>query len=102
MSLINIKSAFFLLTLSLVVACATPPPVQEMSDARQAVSAAREAKADKHAPETLNSAEVLLENAADNLGEGDYGQAKRAAVAAREEAIRARNQAVSTEADKDK
>lgn len=99
----NIKSTLFLLMPFFVMACAMSPPVQEMSDARQAISAARDANAGEHAPETLNSAEVLMGNAADNLEEGHYGQAKRAALAAREEAIRARNQAVSsTEVSEDK
>ncbi len=98
----NIKSTLFLLMSFFVVACAMSPPVQEMSDARQAISAAKEANADKHAPKTLNSAEVLLGNAADNLEEGHYGQAKRAALAAKNEAIRARNQAVSSEASENR
>ena len=39
-----------------VVGCAVAPPVQEMSDARQAIKAAREANAEQHAARPLHSA----------------------------------------------
>ncbi|MDX1508115.1 MAG: hypothetical protein R3358_07530, partial [Woeseiaceae bacterium] len=41
-------------------ACETAPPVQEMSDARQAIAVAREAGAETHASEELLQAERFL------------------------------------------
>ncbi len=72
--------------------CATAPPVQEMSDARQAIAAAREAGAEQLALDQLDQAENLLENAEAFLGVGTsnaYWQAKKAAVDAKEMAFEA-------------
>jgi hypothetical protein len=74
--------------------CAVAPPVQEMSDARQAIRAAIEAEAEEYAPETLQEAESLLDTATRDLESGDYQQAKQAATEAREKAIKARDEAL--------
>ncbi len=74
--------AFFL------VACVSPP-VQEMSDARQAIRAAREAGATNHSYEKLNEASESLERAESKLEAGSYFEARRHAVEARKKAIRA-------------
>lgn len=74
--------------------CAIAPPVQEMSDARQAIRAAVDAEADEYAPRTLSAAESLLDSAAEDLESGFYEQARRAAIAAREKAIQARDEAL--------
>ena len=66
----------------LVSACAAPP-VQEMSDARQAIRAARAAGAAQRAPEALQNAEQLLTTAEHDLRSGDYRGARRAATTAR-------------------
>ena len=78
----------------LATGCVTAPPVQEMSDARQAIRAASDAEADKHAPQSLRAAESLMDTAARDLEQGQYEQARRAAVAAREKAIKARDEAL--------
>lgn len=72
----------------LLSACAGVP-VQEMSDARQAVEAARQANAQTHAPEELQAAENLLQRAEEALTEGYYRQAREDAEAARELAVNA-------------
>lgn len=64
-------------------------PVQEMSDARQAVSAAQRAGGHRFAPHRLQSAERLLEEAAELLADGDYAAARTAAVQARRDAMAA-------------
>jgi cobalamin biosynthesis protein CobD/CbiB len=64
-------------------------PAQEMSNARQAIKAAREAGAEKVAPQTLNEAQSLLEQAEDSLQKGDYRNARRSAVAAKGRATEA-------------
>ncbi len=80
-----------LLTL-VVVGCSTAPPVQEMSDARQAIAAAREAGAEGLAPSGLAQAEALLDGAEEQLEVGtsaSYWQAKKAAISAKEVAFEA-------------
>lgn len=64
-------------------------PVQEMSDARQAIQAAREAGADQHDPGQLAGAEELLEMAEQSLEVGAYRAARRDALAAKAMAIEA-------------
>ena len=49
--------------LSLLAGCVTSPPVQEMSDARQAIRAAEEADAERLATETLTAARRFLAEA---------------------------------------
>lgn len=71
-------------------ACAaTGPPVQEMSDARQAIAAAREAGAATLDNEGLRSAELQLAEAEAQLQQRMYWDAKRLAVNAKETAIAA-------------
>lgn len=68
--------------------CVTSPPVQEMSDARQAIAAAEAADAQRLAPESLEAARRYLVEAERSLQEEAYG-------AARTNAIRARNRAMA-------
>lgn len=78
--------AVFLAALLVVAACETMP-VQEMSDARQAISAAREAGAEEYAAEQLLRAEASLQTAEQNLSTRNYGVARREAMAAKARAI---------------
>ena len=81
--------------LSLVlVACTINPPVQEMSNARQTIQAAQEAQASVYAPESLREAETLLHQATRALEAGDYQGAREYALAAQQQAIKARQQAL--------
>ena len=75
-----------------LVACASAP-VQEMSDARQAIQSAEEAGAARYSSEQLRQARHLLEQAQLQLETGAYGDARRLALDARDEAIRAREKA---------
>ena len=86
------KKGVFIVALS-GVACASGIPVQEMSDARQAIRSAEEADALRHSPQQLNMAKQLLQQAQSQLAAGNYADARRAALHAREEAILAREQA---------
>jgi hypothetical protein len=65
-------------------------PLQEMSDARQAVRAAERAGATKHAPEPLAEARRLVEQARLNMQKGEYKAAREDAEKAREKATEAR------------
>ncbi|HHC71902.1 MAG TPA: DUF4398 domain-containing protein [Thiotrichales bacterium] len=78
--------------LLLLFGCAVAP-VQEMSDARQAIQAAREAGAAIRSPQVLEEAERLLDAAERSLEVGDYSRARELAVAAHRKAIEARERA---------
>ncbi len=65
-------------------------PVQEMSDARQAVQAAHKAGADKYAPTEMADADKLLKSAKANLSKGEYRTARDEAELARAKAMEAR------------
>jgi len=86
-----LKSAFRLLLCSLLVAVAAcsaaGPPVQEMSDARQAIAAAREAGAATYADAGLRSAEELLAEAETQLNQRMYWEARRLALDAKDSAV---------------
>lgn len=84
-----IKYGITLISTSLITGCATAPPTQEMSDARQSVEAAESIGANRHAPAALNSAQQLLSKAQDDLKAGEYEEAQKEAVAAREAARQA-------------
>jgi Domain of unknown function (DUF4398) len=81
--------------LSLLVACASAPPVQEMSDARQAIMAAEAADAEQHASATLADARRYLADAEQLLREEAYGPARMNALRAKNRANRALAQALS-------
>ncbi|SEK94547.1 protein of unknown function [Ectothiorhodospira marina] len=72
--------------------CATTPPVQEMSDARQALRAAEEAQAPDRAGETYQRSRELLEQAETRLQQGEYRSARYKAKEAKRLAIEARIQ----------
>lgn len=57
-----------------------------MSDARQSVEAAESVGAHTHAPEELSSAQKLLSKAQNDMQEGDYKEAQKEALAAKEAA----------------
>jgi hypothetical protein len=69
-----------------LAACVTSPPVQEMSDARQAINAAVEADAARLAPESLDDARRFLQEAEQQLAQEAYGLARMNAVRAKNRA----------------
>ena len=77
----------FLLTSLLLGVCAcASAPVQEMSDARQAISAARAAGAEARAPVDFKAAQSAIERAETRLQMHEYSQARVAAVEAKRDA----------------
>jgi hypothetical protein len=74
--------------LMMVAACAGAP-VQEMSDARQAIRAAQAAGAVERAPDQLGRAQSLIDEAQRQLQRHEYRDAQRNALEAREEAVKA-------------
>lgn len=80
-----------LVTLLFSAGCASGgPPVQEMSDARQAIEAAREAGAEDLATGEFRSAHSKLVSAETHLKERSFIAARRDALAARDLAVHAR------------
>ncbi len=64
-------------------------PVQEMSDARQAIAAAEDAGAEQLAPATLAEARQYLADAERNLQARSYGVARSHAISAKTKAVEA-------------
>ena len=87
----HMKRIALAILLLLGAGCATAPPVQEMSDARQAVQAAREVHAERYAPISLGEAERLLEEATRELQAKNYRKARENALAAKKMALKARH-----------
>ena len=87
-------TGFFLCLSLLITACASFP-VQELSDARQALQAARAAHASERAPFEYQKALQLLEDADHAIDNGDYHRARRAARQARSMALQARHKSDS-------
>ena len=81
--------------------CATAPPVQEMSDARQAIAAAEEADASRLAPVPLGDARRFLAEAENQLRQEQYGLARNNAVRAKNRAVEALEASQAGRADGD-
>jgi hypothetical protein len=81
--------------LALMVTACGGIPVQEMSDARQALQAAAEVGAKEKASTLYTEADQLLEQAEIALNGGEYKKARQLADKAKEKAIMARKQSVS-------
>ncbi len=82
------RGAIILLSL-MVASCVAGPPVQEMSNARQAIAAAEESDAATRAPDELGEARRLLEMAESQLRERSYASARTTAIRARSRAVQA-------------
>jgi hypothetical protein len=91
-----LRSFFLMLVLALGSACGSAP-VQEMSEARQAIDAARAAGAEQHAAEQYYKAQTLLKSAEQLLNERHFRKARLSAAEARDEAVRARKSAQQAE-----
>lgn len=81
-----IKGLALALLLS-AAACETNPPVQEMSDARQAIAVAKEAGAAERAAFHFKAAQDYLESAERALNLRDYPEARRDAKQAKMKAL---------------
>jgi HAMP domain-containing protein len=76
-------------TLLAVAACQTTPPVQEMSDARQAISAAQNAGAPDKAATQYDAAVGFLKKAETALNNREYARARHDALQAKNKALEA-------------
>jgi hypothetical protein len=79
-----------LLVLMVVLGACAGAPVQEMSDARQAIRAAESAGAETKASIEMTQARELIKAAEEDIRIGNYRQAREHARLSRETAIEAR------------
>ena len=84
-----VSRALPVLLACIAISACTTPPVQEMSDARQAIAAAERANGTKALPESLNDAHRFLADAERQIQEEAYGQARINAVRAKNRASQA-------------
>lgn len=78
----------------LLVAGCVVAPVQEMSDARQALQAAQQAGAPQRVPQEYSRAKALMQSAEDQLQVGGYQSARALAEQAKAAAQKARDDAL--------
>ncbi len=90
-----------LLVALFALGCSTSPPVQEMSDARQAITAAEDADAVRIAPNPLGDARRYLSQAETQIRTRSFGLARANAIRAKNSAVDAlqASQAASQSAD---
>ncbi len=93
---LKFTSLAFTLSLTVLLFSCVSAPVQEMSDARQAIQAAKEAGADNSNDANLQKAQTLLEKAEQALENGEYKKARSTAIEARNEALQAQKDAIKT------
>ena len=82
-----------------ISACAVTAPVQEMSNARQSIKAAKDANAEKLATNVLSEAKQRLRSAMRELDAGEYERARILALEAKHLALKARQLSESNKAD---
>ena len=83
------------LALFILSGCATLPPLQEMSNARQTISAAKELSENAAADEKILEAERLLARAQRRIEVNLYDSARQDALRAQKEAIEFIEKAIS-------
>ena len=89
--------AVLAVSLYVLSACVTAPPVQEMSDARQAIQAAEAVGAQTKAPKSYTEAQEYIERAESALQAGDYKRAREQALRAKSNALEARSKSLTDE-----
>ena len=87
-------TTFMLVSMAVIMGCARIP-TQEMSDARQAIQAARDVEAEYYVPTMWAKAEQNLKLAEQNLETGKLSNAGLAAMLAKKQAVSAHNMAVA-------
>ena len=80
-------------------ACATLPPLQEMSNARQTIAAAKEMNSSGEQSQKIQEAERLLSRAERRIEVNLYESARQDALRAQKEAIEFIEWAISQSAD---
>ncbi len=89
----NFLYGALLVPVLMVTGCETAPPVQEMSDARQAIAVAIEAGAEERAAIHLKAAEFYLKRAEQKLSARQFSEARYDAKQAKAKALDALREA---------
>lgn len=93
-----IKRCAAILSIVVLLSACSGAPVQEMSDARQAILAAKRAGAETRTPQIYSNAQRYLIAARTALGKGQFVVAKRSALNAKKQAVQARMRSMRTRA----
>lgn len=97
------KRLFYITNIATLVlllsACAATAPVQEMSNARQSIRAAKDANAENLASNVLSEAQQRLRSAMRELDAGEYEKARILALEAKHLALKARQLSVSNKTE---
>lgn len=83
----KISSAFIILLTGVLIACGAELPIQELSDAKNSITRAKSAGAEKYAPAELEEARKSLLNAHQKASEEDLAETKKSAEYARAKAL---------------
>jgi len=91
----SLRSSCIVISWCIIIAACATAPIQEMSDARQSLQAARDAGAEKYAFATLHNAETALEQAEKKLENRAFKDARLNAEQAKVEAMNAQEIALA-------
>ncbi len=91
----KLKPYIFIIFLLALTACATMPPLQEMSNARQTISAAKDLSQEAATNAKIIEAERLLARAQRRIEVNLYDSARQDALRAQKEAIEFIEQAIA-------
>lgn len=92
---IHLRHFYFILLAFSISACSITAPVQEMSNARQSIRAAKDANAENLAKNVLSEAKQRLYSAMRELDAGEYEKARILALEAKHLALKAKQLAAS-------
>lgn len=92
---IHLRYFYFILLAFSISACSITAPVQEMSNARQSIRAAKDANAENLAKNVLSEAKQRLHSAMRELDAGEYEKARILALEAKYLALKAKQLAAS-------
>ncbi|TGM95420.1 lipoprotein LipL71 [Leptospira yasudae] len=95
----KIFSSFIILLAGFLIACGAELPIQELSDAKNSITRAKAAGAEKYAPGELEEARKSLLNAHQKASEEDLAETKKSAEYARAKALDASEKSFPSSVD---
>ncbi|MBM9500475.1 lipoprotein LipL71 [Leptospira sp. 201903071] len=98
----KISSVFIILLTGVLIACGAELPIQELSDAKNSITRAKSAGAEKYAPAELEEARKSLLNAHQKASEEDLAETKKSAEYARAKALDASEKSFPSTVDEAK
>ncbi|EMY78884.1 PF14346 domain protein [Leptospira weilii serovar Ranarum str. ICFT] len=95
----KLLSSFIILLAGFFISCGAELPIQELSDAKNSITRARSAGAEKYAPAELEEARKNLLTAHQKASEEDLGETKKSALYARAKALDASEKSLPSSVD---